>query len=207
MNFRPLLLALLVGITTAQAAEPFLKFPGVFYGDNRNRTEEEEKLFMFVKEKADAPSRYYRLSKAKYLVTVDSAYIISGFYLVALDEGYANKIIGGNVEVVEEHKTKNNDLWFLVHSASMHMGVGSDSYSAIILNSTATQTPIVSWLASVRSDDNTEGTIVSYKVEDKNGDGSDDITFRIYEKDLTKNTENVTETTYIFKRDGFYKKP
>ena len=203
MNPKYILLALFLLVTPAHANEPFSVFSSESYGGNRKGTEEEEKLFTFVKEKADAPSRYFRLGKSKYLVTVDSAYIISGLYLVSLDEGYAKKIVGGNIGVIEEHRTERNYRWLLVNSGSIHMGVGVDSYTAVIIPSDATQNLVVSPLAGVSTDDNRDGEIVSYKVDERRGD----VVFRTREEDIAQNTKKETEVTFIFSQNGFTRKP
>ncbi len=207
MNLKFALLALTLLTTTAQAEEPFLRFPGVFYGDNRERTEEESKLFAFVEQKAAAPHRYFKLGRNNYLVAVNSSLPMSGVYFVDLDRGSLDRIVRGFVDVVEKHKTENNILWFLVRNSGFRRGRGWEEYSAIVLNSDTPQIPVVTPLADVAFDDNLEGKIVNYKVQDKNGDGIEDIIFYTREKDLVTNTVRESETIYLFRKNGFYKKP
>ncbi len=208
-----------------------LKIPGLSRFD-RKPTKDLEQTILESKEFFALPEYYYRLSDYEYLFPIDEqgGRQQLGLYYADSKTNKMNKIISWypSIEGVIQGK---GITWLIVYYTDLNHGFSSNGYKAVMIkNNNSSKKPYQLFdLASIDSPyieedygeanpcayisdsqkkiDNSFSELKGYNVKDLNGDGINDMVFRIERFDCKNNKHySINETYYFLSNDPYIEK-
>jgi uncharacterized protein YecT (DUF1311 family) len=201
-----------------------LKIPGLVRFENEP-VKDLELTIIKSKQLRGAPEFYYRLSDHEYLFPVDGGKeggrLQLGLYYADTKNNKLNQIISGYLII--EGVIKGNDVkWLIVYHTDLNRGFSTNGYNAILIkDEKSNNKPYQLFdLASIASPyieedygednpcayisdsqkkiDNSFSELKGYDVKDLNGDGINDMVFRIERYDCKTNKHSSIIETYFF---------
>jgi Uncharacterized protein conserved in bacteria, putative lipoprotein len=210
-----------------------LKIPGLVKFENEP-VKDLELTIIKSKQLRGAPEFYYQLSDHEYLFPVDGGKeggrLQLGVYYADTKNNKLNQIISGYPII--EGVIKDNDItWLIVYHTDLNRGFSTNGYNAILIRDkksnnkpyqlfelASIETPYIEedygeanpcpYISDSQKEIiNSFSELKGYDVKDRNGDGINDIVFRIERYDCKTNKHSsIIETYYLLPKDPFIKK-
>jgi uncharacterized protein len=162
------------------------------------------------------PDGYLKLDRGKFLMPItNTGRVAQGLYYADLRNREIVRVVGGLAGVVR-FASKDGYTWILISSLSLHRGVMSTEFAAVHIDAGARVKPTTQFLISVVEDGETggcgrgksinittAGKIHGYETRDINGDGFEDVIFRLSETDCATGRTTSKEKRFIYERGSF----
>lgn len=178
---------------------------------------EVEQLKALLSEKRHAlPDGYLKLDRGKFLMPItNTGRIGQGLYYADIHSREIMRVVGG-LPGIRRFSSKDGYTWILISSLGMHRGAMSTAFSAVHIRAGAHARPTTQSLICVVEDSeagrcgrgkligiSTAGEIHGYEIRDINGDGFEDVIFKLTQTDCTTGRTNSAQRRFIYEHGRF----